>query len=168
MQSSKNKNSSNNNKGSLYKERFSKKGLKILIGQDDCIKKPAPLPQDNMNTFIGSAPIYPKEIRNLQSSTPNKSKELPVPFVFSQGHTPEMKQIGIAQNVFNFETAKSPASFAPFGYSPNRRPGNGFSVYDSHSPFRPAEFVFTNNPAHSPAFVFENSNNNNVFSFANN
>mmetsp|Transcript_10410 Transcript_10410/g.11875 ORF Transcript_10410/g.11875 Transcript_10410/m.11875 type:complete len:172 (+) Transcript_10410:505-1020(+) len=157
--------SSKNTKMSFgFRERFSKfskqKNLKIQVNNlNDNIKKPAPIAQDNMANFIGTSPAYQSDIRNLQSSTPNnKSKELPVPFVFSSGQTPELKQIcpTNTSNVFNFESARSPNPFAPFGYSPNRRPETGFSVYDSHSPYRP-NFLFAKQAALSPAFIFDPS-----------
>lgn len=146
-----------------FRERCSKLfkqgNLKIQVhDQNDNIKKPTPIAQENMANFIGTSPAYQGDIRNLQSSTPsnNKGKEFPVPFVFSRGQTPELKQMcpTSTTNVFNFENARSPNPFAPYGYSPNRRPENGFSVYDSHSPYRP-NFLFAKQAALSPAFVFD-------------
>lgn len=142
--------SKHSTKSTSLRDRFSKlsknKGLKIKAPKiEDIMKKPTPVGQDITNNFISNLSAYSKDFRGMANSTPNSNNMLSAtpgifqqsalrsdkdrnifPLVFSRGQTPEMKQC-TPNNVFSFDTSKSPNMIPAFG-----------SPYD--------RFMFNDNP----------------------
>jgi hypothetical protein len=165
-------NSKYSNKSYGFRDRFSKisknKSIKIKAPSiDELIKKPAVVPQEIMNNYIGGNYSYQKDYRGYNANFQNNlmagpspgfyrgpgmirdHKDLNIPMVFSRDHTPDMKQ----GSVFSFDSIKPPNMMPHFGSPQYKRPECEF-IYSGQSPYR--NDFFTKQPFFSPACNFNN------------